>query len=905
MPRFRMAVVAGMIGATLAGFVWPARAQQGSSALPSLSQERARFRQGDAGQVREVRLALVCYGGSSLAIYIHGNTKEVYRLVQASKALQQDAMANDEAMQKAVTAGERPEAGELGRKLTGSTRSWYDLLLRKWEDDPQKVRTRVVVDVIAGTSAGGINGVILAKALAHDLPVDDLTRLWLDKASLAKLTDHYFGLFRVLVGRPPVDGDALVGWLFDALNSMDHQDLVRNRTPSLLPGGDRLDLFVTTTDRFGYPQNLIVGDPASAVEKRYRHVLHFVYPGVNRGCDPKTPRLPGEVDYFCPEWTPALAFAARASSSIPGVFPPLNLEDTMKTIAKAAAAGPPPGSSLTPAPLDKVVHSFFRNYELQEPDEKGVYAINTYFVDGGVLDNQPFGPAIGAILSRPQEQEVQRFLVYLQPDPGTPPEGPKKVANPGLWTTIWAGLSGIPSGQPILDNLNEIVTHNTELDRVRDIVQSEEQAAREVERTKSSGDCGHLDELPVAQRLACGMGFEPSQVSEALLKASQSDLKAVRRNLEVAAERGSAEPGGTEKRDEETAGETLTPAGSSYISLRVYSVLDQFVAVLSGSGGCDYPEESAQRVLISRIVNRWATLQKLIGLQQDPAAQRAQRDLQQRFLEDFDVGYQRRQLRFVVDWINERYKGATPQKRLILDELKHAAAARIEDLTALVDGTSLDPDLRQDLDQLGSVFCRLRPWQVKDGQTVALDQQAEAFVADPGNEAAMTAVRDKVGQVLNRLQQRVRDESFRNFEELAARLTPDEQKEILVRYLGFPFWDRQIYPYLAFSQVAEFRDINIYRLSPDDATLLGRRTASDKLVGAKAAHFGAFLSREGRESDYLWGRLDAGERLLALLDLGTGGAKSLFTSIVDEERAAGLIRPSILAERQAEIGGLK
>jgi patatin-related protein len=912
MSRFRRAVVAGLIGAALAGFASPALAQEGSAAPPSLAKERADYRQGDAGLVREVRLALVCYGGSSLAIYIHGNTKEIYRLVQASKALQQDALDKGGAMQRAVVAGERPGAGEYGQKLTGSNRKWYDLLLEKWENDPQKVRTRVVVDVIAGTSAGGINGVILAKALAHELPVDDLTRLWLNKASLAKLTNHYFGLFRVLIGRPPVDGDALVRWLYEALNSMDHEALGRSRNPSLLPRGDRLDLLVTTTDRFGYPQNLVVGDPASAIEKRYRLVLHFVYPGVNRGCDPKTPRLPGEVDHFCPEWTPALAFAARASSSIPGVFPPLNLGDTMDTIAKAAASAPPPGNQLKPAPLDEVVHSFFRNYELQEPDEKGIYATNTYFVDGGVLDNHPFGPAIDAVLSRPQEQEVKRFLVYLQPDPGTPPAGPPtgkkggRVDNPGLLKTIWAGLSGIPSGQPILDNMDEVVAHNTELDRIRDIVEAEEQAAREVESAKSvAGDCGHLEQLPVAQRFACAMGSDPNRVDEALLKASQSGLKEVRRRLEAVAERGfvahAAHPA-----DAANPEEPLSPTGRSYINLRVHSVLDQFVTVLAGRGGCDYPEASAQRVLIDRILQRWAAGkdQKLIGLEAGPADQRAQRDLQRRFLEDFDIGYQRRQLRFVIDWINEQYKKTpSPEKRHILDDLKHAGAARIEALTALVDGTSLDPDLRRELDQLGTVFCHLRPWQLQDGQTVALDRQAEAFLADPRNEAALTAVRDKVGPVLNRLQQQVRDESFQSFEALARKLTPGEQKEILVRYLGFPFWDRQIYPYVAFSQVAEFRPIDIYRLSPDDATLLGRRKAIDKLIGAKAAHFGAFLSRKGRESDYLWGRLDSGERLLALLGLGTGGAKELFTMIVKEERAAGLVRPSILAEREAEIAG--
>jgi predicted acylesterase/phospholipase RssA len=903
MSRFRTAVVAGLMGVALAGFARPAWTQEGSAALPTMNEERAAYRTGDVGRVREVRLALVCYGGSSLAIYIHGNTKEVHRLVQASKALQQDALANGGAMRDEVAAGRRPEPGEYGQKLTGSTRQWYDLLLKKWIDDPQKVRTRVVVDIVAGTSAGGINGVILAKALAHDLPVDDLTRLWLNKASLAKLTNGYLGLFRVLVGRPPVDGNALVGWLFDALNSMDHQDLERGRTPSLLPKGDRLDLFVTTTDRFGYPQNLVVGDPPSAVEKRFRHVLHFVYPGVNRGCDPKTPRPPGEVDHFCPEWTPALAFAARASSSIPGVFPPLNLGDTMQTIAKAAAAGPPPGNTVTPAPLDQVVHSFFRNYELQEPDEKGIYATNTYFVDGGVLDNHPFGPAIAAILSRPQEQEVQRLLLYLQPDPGAPPTGVQKVSDPGLLQTIWAGLSGIPSGQPILDNLNDVAAHNTAVDRIRDIVQSEEQAARDVESARAAGGvCGHLERLPIAQRLGCALGFDPGHLGEALREATQNDLQTVRRRLETTAERGIVDTEGTEKKEAGVEAD-LDATGRSYLNLRVHSVLDQFVTVLSGPAGCDYPEETAQRALVAKIIDGWAAGQGLIKPLKDPAARREQRAAQRRFLEDFDVGYQRRQLRFVIDWINEQYTAnPEPRKRQLLDALKRAAADRVEDLTGLVEGTSLD--VRGELSQIAPLFCRLRPWQTKDGQTVALDRQAAAFLADPQNQTALTTVRDALGQALNRLQQQVRDRSFADFKRLASELTPDEQQEILVRYLGFPFWDRQIYPYVAFSELGEFQDIDIYRLSPDDATLLGRHTARDKLVGATKAHFGAFLSRPGRESDYLWGRLDAGDRLLTLLGLGTGRAKSLFTAIVDEEKAAGLVRPSILAERQAEIDKL-
>ena len=103
--------------------------------------EASAFSTAQSGDVRELRLAIVLYGGSSLAIYMHGTTKELQRLVKAS-ALAERGVA-------ATTASERVY-GEMLAKLA--------------ERDPADVRTRVVVDVVAGTSAGGINGVYLAKA---------------------------------------------------------------------------------------------------------------------------------------------------------------------------------------------------------------------------------------------------------------------------------------------------------------------------------------------------------------------------------------------------------------------------------------------------------------------------------------------------------------------------------------------------------------------------------------------------------------------------------------------------------------------------------------------------------------------------------------------------------------------
>ena len=45
---------------------------------------------------------------------------------------------------------------------------------------------RVITDVVAGASAGGINGIFLARALAHDLPISNLRAMWLELADVTE-----------------------------------------------------------------------------------------------------------------------------------------------------------------------------------------------------------------------------------------------------------------------------------------------------------------------------------------------------------------------------------------------------------------------------------------------------------------------------------------------------------------------------------------------------------------------------------------------------------------------------------------------------------------------------------------------------------------------------------------------
>src|SRR5215468_6569604 len=104
---------------------------------------------------QELRIALVCFGGVSLAVYMHGISKEILKLVRASSALH--AITDRSARAKASFSDDvdatDPEY---------DTEAIYFDLLREIGG---RVELRVVVDIIAGASAGGINGTMLARAL--------------------------------------------------------------------------------------------------------------------------------------------------------------------------------------------------------------------------------------------------------------------------------------------------------------------------------------------------------------------------------------------------------------------------------------------------------------------------------------------------------------------------------------------------------------------------------------------------------------------------------------------------------------------------------------------------------------------------------------------------------------------
>jgi hypothetical protein len=58
--------------------------------------------------------------------------------------------------------------------------------LRRWRDLCDELEVDLVVDVVTGTSAGGLDGALLACAIAADRPLRDPKELWVETAQLER-----------------------------------------------------------------------------------------------------------------------------------------------------------------------------------------------------------------------------------------------------------------------------------------------------------------------------------------------------------------------------------------------------------------------------------------------------------------------------------------------------------------------------------------------------------------------------------------------------------------------------------------------------------------------------------------------------------------------------------------------
>src|SRR3546814_12507714 len=80
----------------------------------------------------------------------------------------------------------RSHTGTGGAAL-GGTPAVYRDLLQELEALTSGEKLRIVVDAVAGTSAGGVNGAALARAVVDGADASVLNRVWIEEADIAQL----------------------------------------------------------------------------------------------------------------------------------------------------------------------------------------------------------------------------------------------------------------------------------------------------------------------------------------------------------------------------------------------------------------------------------------------------------------------------------------------------------------------------------------------------------------------------------------------------------------------------------------------------------------------------------------------------------------------------------------------
>jgi hypothetical protein len=200
----------------------------------------------------------------------------------------------------------------------------------------------------------------------------------------------------------------------------------------------------------------------------------------------------------------------------------------------------------------------------------------------------------------------------------------------------------------------------------------------------------------------------------------------------------------------------------------------------------------------------------------------------------------------------DKYPGLSPQT---VDKLKRSLYAKLDEIR----NRQRMPGFSQATRDMARRLFAATPTQE---EAKHLPEYAEAFVARNG--ADIDTLVEQIGAQI------ALNHSTSDLDEIVSRLDDDgwhidARREVLINYLGFPFWDVLTFPVMSSRQAGEFNQILIDRISPTDARALKGFGGSASLKGVGFGHFAAFLSRTYRENDYLLGRLHALERLIDIV----------------------------------------
>jgi patatin-related protein len=354
---------------------------------------------------QEVRLAVTMVGGVSLAVWMGGVAREISHVVQASRKLNGlngsdglDGHAGPESKGGRVPAPDRDQAEAV--------RACYRELL-------ELLQVSVSVDVLTGTSAGGINAACLGAAEGYQSTLSELRDVWLETGSFSKLLRDP----EETQPRSVLYGDKV---MLNELNQALTQIAAGGR------GAPNPDVTVILTSTMVDGETTQFTDALGSRIRDTEHRLLFRFDG----------------DHWKQGQSQApLALAARSTASFPAAFE----------------------LSRLPVGDDTQVDDLHPDSSLY------TNAVSSHWLtDGGVLLNKPLAPALRAIFQRPAGEDIRRLMFYVAPTGEEEVEKlPVDKDNPPLLGKALNRVVGAITSQTISAELEDLDRHNEAVTRTR------------------------------------------------------------------------------------------------------------------------------------------------------------------------------------------------------------------------------------------------------------------------------------------------------------------------------------------------------------------------------------------------------------------------------------------------------
>jgi patatin-related protein len=803
---------------------------------------------------QEVRFAVVMYGGVSLAIYINGVAQELYRLVRATAPARRytEAPEEEDPGQRLFLADEELNDSERAYRALGQR-----LGLGPAPEGEPGVRTRFVVDIVSGTSAGGINGVLLALALASQRDFTVSAQLWRKIADIGALL-HEEGSEADLQPRPPREAESLLSGYrlyLEARKAMDQMTEVSPEDPWRPAFAEQLDLAVTATDLAGLALPVSLTDTTEILERTHRKVFRFSY-----GTEDTT----GEDHTDFKDLDLMLGFAARATSSFPVAFEPVRLDD----ILGVSRPTDPEAAS-----LDRFYPEHLREQAtVEDPALRKVLDPEVIaLADGGYLDNKPFSYATESLRARRADVPVRRLLLYVEPHPvvervRVPWNGRPR---PDVIGNVIASMS-LPRNETIREDVAAVRERNHSIQRLRDLGLDAERALDRDDPLAPLREAGAPADDRAAELAleAAGPGYAAYRILRvrtvldaratlaAKLRGAEPDdqmARAIRQQLRewVASEHATTERGFLA--DHDVAFERRRVA---FLQDRVNDLLrggERAVRMIAGAGlrgiagapGLDAAEAVLDRA--SEPDPRPA----------DEAAAIAAVHAQARALRRLKLALNR-----------------------AVDDIRRADRAPVA----------------RDLDAVLGDPARVTAYDAIVAAAGALPDDAGPY---------MDAVKAFLAAPLAAARQGIEDAIA-----TANGLEPWTRELLRVYDERFEAYDMVVLP-LAYPDLGETNAVDIVRISPLNApNITPPALAGDpptKLAGIRFAHFGGFLDESWRDNDLMWGRLDAAEVIVDTLlpdgdDQRTRLREQAQAAILREELEHSPLRQTLAAELRAAPG---